>query len=108
MTTLVTIRTYSDCLEAVVAKSFLEAHGIYSIIPDWNTARNAWHYVTALQGVRLCAMESEAKRANEILDEVEVETLRQGPICKGDLFLAAIAFFLAGIPHPVRRQKLRS
>lgn len=105
MTSLVTIGLYDNRSEALVAKSFLEAYGIYAILPDLLTASNAWHYTTALQGIRLCILDADAERANALLSDVKETPITQGKLRKSDLVIAGLAYLVAGIPHPVRRHE---
>lgn len=104
MTSIVTIRTYGTPSEALVAKSLLEAHGLFVLIPDLFHAANAWHLVTALQGVRLCTLDHEAADARALL-AVESETTAAGrwPAI-GDIALAAGIYLFTGIPHPIQRR----
>lgn len=100
---LATIHNFPAYLEAVVARSALEAHGIYAVIPDAYTASNAWHLTCALQGVRLCTIEADAAPAREILADGVQLTSRSGTLMLRDILVAALAFLIATIPHPIRR-----
>ena len=104
MTSIVTIRTYSTYSEAMVAKSYLDAHGVCVFLPDWYHATNAWHLITALQGVRLCTVASEAADAHELLSIVKNEESSQRRLPISEVMLAAVVYLFCGIPHPVRRR----
>ena len=104
MTSIVTVRTYSTYAEAMVAKSYLDAHGVCVFLPDWHLATNAWHLTTALQGVRLCAVASEAAAVCELLSAVRNEEASQGQLPISEVVLAAAVYLFCGIPHPVRRR----
>ncbi len=104
MTSIVTIRTYSTYAEAMVAKSYLVAHGVCVFLPDWYHATNAWHLITALQGVRLCTVASEAADVRELLSTVKNEASSQRRLPISEVMLAAVVYLFSGIPHPVRRR----
>jgi triphosphoribosyl-dephospho-CoA synthetase len=99
-----TVRAYSTYSEGAVAKSFLEAHGVFAVIPDWYHATNAWHLANALQGICLCTIEIEAADARELLDTTlsTKPSERRPPV--SEVILSAVIYLLAGIPHPVRRR----
>lgn len=99
-----TVRTFATPAEAVIAKSFLEAHGLFVLIPDFYHAANAWHLVTALQGVRLCTFEDAAHDARRLLSTGDQAAAPKGRIAIRDIVLAAVIYFFAGIPHPIRRR----
>jgi triphosphoribosyl-dephospho-CoA synthetase len=104
MASIVTVRAYPTYSEAAVAKTFLEAHGVFAVIPDWYHATNAWHLTNALQGVRLCTFEIEAADARELLDAPLSRKPAEGRLPVSEAILAAVIYLLAGIPHPVRRR----
>lgn len=104
MTSIVTIRTYSTYAEAMVAKSYLDAHGVCVFLPDWYHATNAWHLITALQGVRLCTVASEAADVRELLSAVKNEETSQHRLLISEVVLAVAVYLFCGIPHPVRRR----
>lgn len=104
MAAIVTVRAYPTYSEAVVAKSFLEAHGVFALIPDWYHATNSWHLTNALQGVRLCTIEIEAADARELLDATLSTKPAERRLPVSEVILAAVTYLFAGIPHPVRRR----
>lgn len=100
---LAVVKVYSDLSEALVAKSFIEAHGYYGFIPDWHHLSAAWHYTVALQGVRLCTTEADAAGVRMLLDDIEPGGLQEPSFSIGSLFVAAGAYLIAGLPYPIRR-----
>ena len=104
MTSIVTIRTYSTYAEAMVAKSYLDAHGVCVFLPDWYHATNAWHLITALQGVRLCTVASEAADVRELLSAVKNEETSQHRLPISEVVFAVAVYLICGIPHPVQRR----
>lgn len=97
-----TIGVFHDQAQAVVAKSLLDAHGMFALLPDWYHAANAWHMTFALQGIRLCVMDSDAEAAMELLrlskgqDAIATRLTVQGGL------IALLCFLVAGIPYPAR------
>jgi len=64
---MITVGVFYDRSQAVVAKSLLDAHGIFAVLPDWYHTTNAWHLTFALQGIRLCVMDCDEEAAVELL-----------------------------------------
>lgn len=104
MPSLKTVQVFYDLPEAVVAKSMLEAHGIFAVIPDWLHASNAWHYTFAIQGIRLCVLEDDEALALELLQPSPTyEEPQRAASCQSGL-MALLSYVFAGLPYPVRRR----
>ncbi len=69
----VTVARLHDMEAALVARSVLQAAGIPAFIPEEGLARVAWHYTTALGGVRLMVPARAAEEARTLLEPVPVE-----------------------------------
>jgi len=65
------IRQYDTVNEAIVAKSFLLDHNIYSWLQDENIIRAQWYYSQAVGGVKLYVFESDAGRSRDLLRQIE-------------------------------------
>jgi hypothetical protein len=109
----ITLRTFSQPLEAHIVKSKLESEGIDCALADENIVRIDWLWSNAVGGVKLKVHESQVEAANEILKSAiathePTETGVSCPSCKsGDIYLEpkhrrGILFwaFLVGIPIP--------
>ena len=103
MASLVTVRHFHSLQEALVAKSCLEAYGILGTVPDRHVGANAWHLTQAIGLIRLCTLDCDAKDAAGLLDESSATPGNDGRLPLIEIALAAVAFLVAGIPHPVRR-----
>ena len=66
---LVTLRTFLDLAEALLAKGKLEAEGIRCQLPDVNMARMNWFWSNMLGGVRLQVTAEDFARAASVLGE---------------------------------------
>jgi hypothetical protein len=64
----VTVATFSDAMEAEIARNRLEAEGIRAVLMDRETVAMAWHVAQAIGGVKLLVAEADEERAVEILD----------------------------------------
>ncbi len=73
-----TIRTYRDLSEAIVARSLLQSAGIEAILCDENLIRLDWQISNSIGGLRLQVEESDATDAIEILDAPIPETFDYG------------------------------
>jgi hypothetical protein len=103
MATLKTVDVYFDQSQMLVAKSLLEAHGIWTTAPEWYHTVNAWHYTFALGGVRLCVLDSDEIKAKQLLQiSPNAQTLKSQFSIR-NAFIAIVFFFLIGMPYPVRR-----
>jgi hypothetical protein len=60
-------RAFRACREAVVARSFLEAHEHVVVATEYNHASVAWHHLLAIGGVGLSAPEPEAEQMRTLL-----------------------------------------
>ena len=68
---LVPLAVFSYVSEAHIAKSYLESNGILSFVFDENLAYAAWHYTSAIGGVRLMVLEEDYHDAATLLQDVE-------------------------------------
>ena len=116
MASLVTVAVYHDLADAVVARSCLEAYGLVAVLPEWNHATAAWHFVFALHGIRLWTIDSSSADAQEILgcvatpDKAAVMTNNRSSwlfsdITIVDLIFAATALVMAGMPAPFWKRR---
>ena len=67
--TIVTLKSYSDPVEANIAKSALEEKGIPCQLADEEMVNMAWHMGNAIGGVKLLVNESDEENARAILSE---------------------------------------
>jgi hypothetical protein len=67
---LVTIATYFQHSEALLARMRLESSGIECILIDEHLCRIDWGLAPALGGIKLQVREEDAPRAAEILHEI--------------------------------------
>ena len=72
MSELVKIGTYLDMVQAVLAKSKLEAYGIYCFMQDENLVQTDWLRTIAYGGVKLFVREADVQQAMDILNEHEL------------------------------------
>jgi hypothetical protein len=66
---LVTLRTFTDVPEALLAKTALDSAGIESFLIDETTIRMDWLWSNALGGIKLCVTPDDAKTAAQLLDQ---------------------------------------
>jgi Putative prokaryotic signal transducing protein len=73
---LVTVATFSNSLEANLAKQLLEAEGIRSYLANESTVDLAWHLTVAVGWIKLQVHESDASQAKFILgsNNLDAET----------------------------------
>ncbi len=71
----VTVRTYRDLSEALLAKGKLDAAGIDCEVADSNMARMNWFLSNMLGGVRIQVHPSDVENAVAVLDEPIPESL---------------------------------
>ena len=71
---LVTIRTFTNVADALLAQTVLESAEIYCSLFDENTIRMDWFYSNLLGGVKLRVRASDAAAATEILNQKTPET----------------------------------
>jgi ribosomal protein S27AE len=74
---LVTIATFRDVPEALLAKGKLESAGIECLLGDEYIVRMDWFWANAVGGIKLRVPEEEASAAQEILNSVEPEIFQQ-------------------------------
>lgn len=116
---LVTIRRYRDLSEAIVARTVVEAAGIFCFLRDENTIRLDWQISNFIGGIRLQVAAEDADLANQILDQPIPDVIDFGsnneyqqphcPRCdstditfEGTNRKAAIAsLYLAAVPLPL-------
>lgn len=75
MPALVTIATFRDLPEALLAKGKLDSVGIPAFLADDNLVRTDWFWSNAIGGVKLQVGEADAEEALEILGEGIPESL---------------------------------
>lgn len=68
---LTTIATFESPAEAHLARLQLENEGIPAVITGEATATCLWYYGTAIRGAQLQVFEEDAKRAQELLNQIE-------------------------------------
>ena len=103
LTSIKTVRVFYDRPEAAVAKSMLEAHGIFAVLPDWFLTTNAWHYTFAIQGIRLCVLDDDEPLAAELLKASPNYEESESKASVKNGLIAFLCFYFCGIPYPVRR-----
>ncbi len=67
MADLVTIATYVQRAEAMVARSLLESEGMRALVPEEHVMSTMPHLVHAGGGYRLMVRDRDAERAKELL-----------------------------------------
>jgi hypothetical protein len=67
---MVTVHSYRDLAEAIVARSLLEAEGIEAWVRDENLVRLDWMYSNAVGGIRLQVDARNATAADDILGQL--------------------------------------
>jgi hypothetical protein len=72
---LVTVATYRDLSEGIVARAALEAADIPCLLKDENMIRMDWGYSNFLGGLRLQVPEQDAAKAHEILSAPRPESI---------------------------------
>ncbi len=75
---MVTVRTFRDLPEALLAKTCLDSAGIECLLIDDNTVRLDWFWSNAISGVKVKVDRADAAAANELLsqpipDKLEVD-----------------------------------
>ena len=119
---LVTIATYTDAIEAHIARGRLDAEGIPVFVADEHLVWADWLYSNALGGVKLRVARADAERALAVL-----QALRNGayalpepaapccPACGADdavadrrtARIALVSLFSIAVPLPFTRGGLR-
>lgn len=118
MASMVTVAVHHDLSDAMVARSCLEAYGLVAVLPEWNHATIAWHFVYALDGLRLWTIDTNAADVRQLLGNVtDLERATATPkqtsnwlssdITIVGLATAAAAFAMAGLPMPIWKRRLR-
>jgi len=72
---LVSIRSFRDLPEALLAKGSLESSGIECFLADDNMVRMDWFISNLLGGIKLAVNQEDVEAATAILDEPMPETL---------------------------------
>jgi Putative prokaryotic signal transducing protein len=116
---LVTIRRYRDLSEAIVARTVVEAAGIFCFLRDENTVRLDWQISNFIGGIRLQVSAADVEAANQVLDQPIPDVIDFGelrdyhqphcPHCgssditfEGSSRKAALAsLYLAAVPLPL-------
>ena len=67
----------------MVARSYLESHGLFAVTPEYHFAAANWHMAFALQAMRVMVREEDLNTARELLGGQEPgwETC---PVCASD------------------------
>lgn len=119
---LVTIATYTDAIEAHIARGRLDAEGIAAFTADEHLVWADWSYSNALGGVKLRVAHADAARALAVLQELhhgayalpEPGAARcpacgaSDPVADRRTFRIALAsLFLIAIPLPFTHRGLR-
>ncbi len=65
------LHIYDNLIEAEGAKSFLEAHGITTTLPDRHALYHQPHLIGVLGGVRLQVASENYIQAKELLEQIE-------------------------------------
>lgn len=109
LATLVTVATYYEPAEALVAQSCLRAYGIIAILPECHHASIAWHHVLALGGLRLCTLDATAEEAKGILAATGGDAAAahggRHELRKTDMLVAAAAWGVTGLPLPLWKRR---
>jgi hypothetical protein len=66
---LVKLETYYDIIQAQIAKSKLEAYGVYCFLQDENLVQTDWLRTIAYGGVKLFVREEDAEYARQVLGD---------------------------------------
>lgn len=114
----VTVRSFRDLSEGIVARAALESAGISCLLRDENTVRLEWQISNFIGGMRLQVCEPDLQEAQQVLaglaaDEVAAE--ERCPRCNGTNLshdqqrrgLALMALWLFGVPMPQGKAKWR-
>ena len=72
MADLVTVATFLQRAEAMVARSLLESEDIQALVPEEHVMSTMPHLVHAGGGYRLMVRERDAARATELLRDAEL------------------------------------
>ena len=74
---MVTVRSYRDVTEALVARSVLDSAGIFSYLRDENTLRLIWTWSQRVGGVRIQVPAADLPQAEELLSQPIPPTIEQ-------------------------------
>ncbi len=66
----VVIKTFTNLVDAKLAKSKLDSYGINSWLDNENLSALNWFYIQATGGIRLRVEQKEAEKAVEILGDI--------------------------------------
>lgn len=112
MASMICVARYYEPAEAVVAASYLRAHGLHVLLPEYHHATQAWSHVFAIQGLRVWTLDPMAQDALLLLKEVEAadasdtkQVTKIGAFglhaTVMELVIAALAFAVSGLPLPL-------
>lgn len=73
MADLVTVATFVQRAEAMVARSLLHTEGMFALVPEEHVLSTMPHLIHAEGGYRLMVREQDADRAKHVLREAELE-----------------------------------
>lgn len=110
MAKLVTLRTFLDQQEALIAQGLLERNGIPAFANDLNFTAVSWMHLFAIGGIRLKIMDTDLENARAVLDLPPDSLISGGvdhcPDCgsgevmrRASVIVAAVFFFWMQIPY---------
>src|SRR5688500_2839037 len=113
----VTVMSFSQPIEAHVARTKLESEGIECAVADEHIVRMDWFYSMAVGGVKVKVRERDLDRARELLNpavSVAEPSLLVCPKCQSRAVdyntparRIALCFLFLGLPFPYLRRKLQ-
>lgn len=74
MADLVTIATFVDRSELLIARSLLESEGLKVLAPDEHVLATLPHIIHAQPGYRLMVRVEDSRRAQQILQEAQMSS----------------------------------
>ena len=109
MARMLPIKACLSLPEALVVRSCLADHGIFTTLNGYHHGSAAWHCLYALNGIRIDVLDIDVDRARELLDhtpslrDADAAQSRgvRGRASWSDIGLAAAALILAGLPLPL-------
>jgi len=99
MSKLEVIGTFPDHVDAQIAKSYLESHGIHVFAHGEHHAAMDWLLQPALQGVRLMTVPQSLRTARNLLSEVPRRENQANPPIAAEIAVGTVmmtSFFVFG------------